>query len=142
MVQTPTVRAIYLFVGDLAKTIGFYQLLGFEVERIGPMFARTSGRNGVLIEFGTAELTKSYDPKWQPPGTPTKNTIGVEFGSGDAVDETYARMVQGGYVGHLAPCDPPWEARFAIIEDPDGNYIGLHGPRDRAADRSRERAVA
>lgn len=140
--HTPRIRAIYLFVSDLARTIGFYQLLGFDVERVGPTFARTSGHNGVLIEFGTPELTKSYDPKWQPPGAPTKNTIGLEFSSGDAVDETYGRMVQGGYVGHLAPCDPPWGARFAIIEDPDGNYIGLHGPRDIVADRGRERAVA
>ncbi|NJN51871.1 MAG: hypothetical protein HC809_08970 [Gammaproteobacteria bacterium] len=31
-------------------------------------------------------------------------------------DATYARLVSAGQRGHLAPCDPPWQARFAIVE--------------------------
>jgi uncharacterized glyoxalase superfamily protein PhnB len=138
--QMLTFRGIYLFVEELADAIAFYRLLGFEIERVSSVFARAT-TNGFVIELGTAELTRSYDPNWALPGTPTKNTINLELSSQSAVDETYARMVQAGYRGHLAPCDPPWEARFAIVEDPDGNFIGLHSPRDLLADRRRERAA-
>lgn len=139
--NTPTFRGLYLFVDDLPETVLFYERLGFDVERISEVFARASAANGFLLEFGTAELTRSYDAAWRPPGTPTKSTINLELGAREAVDRTFERMVQNGYVGHLAPCDPPWETRFAILEDPDGNYIGLHSTRDLHADRERERAA-
>jgi len=42
-------------------------------------------------------------------------------------------------ISDLRPCDPPWQARFASVDDPDGNPVGLHSPRDRAAERGRER---
>ena len=57
----------------------------------------------------------------------------------EAVDATYQALVAAGHNGQLAPCDPPWQARFAIVDDPDGNVVGLHSPRDRNADRKRER---
>jgi len=134
----PQLRSVYLFVARLEPTIDFYSQLGFEVERVSHAFARTVGPNGVLLEFGTAELTRSYDPGWQAPGAPAKNTINIEFESARAVDDVYRRLVGNGYAGRLAPCDPPWQARFAIVEDPDGNHVGLHGPRDVGADRRRE----
>lgn len=140
MSRTPTMSSVYLFVADLVATVEFYRLLGFTIEEVSPMFARAADPTGVFIMFGTAELTGSYDPKWKPPGGPTKNTINLELESVDEVDETYRRMVGAGYSGHLEPCNPPWEARFAIVEDPDGNFIGLNSPRDIESDRRREEA--
>ncbi len=140
--DTPTFIGLYLFVADLPRTIAFYERLGFEVERVSAAFARASVEGGCLLEFGTAELTRSYDPTWAPPGPLAKSTINLQLRSREAVDQTFEQMVQAGYVGHLAPCDPPWEARFAILEDPDGNYIGLHSERDVSADRTREKRTA
>jgi len=70
------------------------------------------------------------------PGT---NTINFQLSSRAEVDATYEKMIAAGHEGHLAPCDPLWQARFAIVDDPYGNIIGLHSPRDREADRRRER---
>jgi uncharacterized glyoxalase superfamily protein PhnB len=138
MKQPPTLHGVYLFVETLATSADFYRLLGFEVEHVSSTLARAVARNGALIVLGTAALTQSYDPAWRAPGSPTKNTINLELDCADEVDEIYRRIVDAGYVGHLAPCDPLWQARFAIVEDPDGNYIGLNGPRDLEADRRRE----
>jgi catechol 2,3-dioxygenase-like lactoylglutathione lyase family enzyme len=138
MAQQADLLGVYLFVRDLDATLGFYNLLGLSVERISPVFARATMPNGSAIEFGCAELTRSYDPNWQEPTGPGTNTINFELSSRAAVDATYAALVAAGYTGHLAPCDPLWQARFALIDDPDGNIVGLHSPRDREAERSRE----
>ena len=104
------------------------------------MFGRALLPGGESIEFGTAALTQSYDPDWREPGPHAKNTIGLELDSPAAVDELYLSVTALGHAGQLAPCDPPWGARFAIVLDPDGNQIGLHSPRDRNEERRREGA--
>ena len=134
----PEFLGLYLFVKDLPETIRFYGRLGFEVEEVSDMFARVSWDNGIVLEFGTSELTKSYDKNWKAPGLPSTNTINLQLVSRASVDETWERMVAEGFTSHLPPCDPLWQARFAILLDPDGNYIGLHSPRDMDADRQRE----
>ena len=143
MANTPKPRliSIYLFVSDVAATSRFYEALGLDVEPVSDQFARATWSGEVMLEFGTSELTRSYDPGWNPPEGMSKNTINFELGSRESVDLKYSTLVAAGYVGHLAPCDPLWQARFAIIEDPDGNFVGLHSQRDRDADKGREQGV-
>jgi len=136
---SPRLLGVYLFVHDLDASVAFYRRAGLTVERISDHFARATLGNGASIEMGTAVLTKSYDPDWQPRHGSGLNTINLELASREAVDATYGALLQAGYVGHLAPCDPPWQARFAIVDDPDGNPVGLHSARDRAAESQRER---
>lgn len=129
---------IYVFSKNLDATLGFYRKVGLEIEKISGMFARATMAGGGMIEFGTDELTHSYDPGWARPDGNSNNTINLELASREAVDSTFAALVSDGYIGHLAPCDPPWQARFAIMIDPDGNFVGLHSPRSLEGDRSRE----
>ena len=138
MTGQPQFLGLYLFARDLDATLDFYRLLGLSIDLVGKVFARATMPNGVMIEFGSRELTQSYDPHWIEPAGPGTNTINFELPSREAVDELYAKLVAAGYEGHLAPCDPPWQARFAIVDDPDRNIIGLHGPRDRETDQRRE----
>ena len=137
--QQANLLGVYLFVRDLGTTLDFYRLIGLSIEEVSPAFARATMPSGATIEFGTAELTRSYDPHWEEPTGPGTNTINLELSSREAVDATYRALVAAGHKGHLAPCDPPWEARFALVDDPDGNIVGLHSPRDREAERRRER---
>lgn len=131
---------IYLFVSDLEASSKFYETLGLEIERVSKVFARASWGEEVVLELGTDELTQSYDPHYQRPGELSKSTINFELNSAQAVDAKFVEMTSAGYTGHLGPCDAPWQARFAIVADPDGNFMGFHSPRDRAADRVREGA--
>jgi catechol 2,3-dioxygenase-like lactoylglutathione lyase family enzyme len=141
MSDPPKLLGVYLFVRDLPRSLAFYKLLGLTIENVSGMFARATMPNGVTIEFGTSELTLSYDPNWQAPSGPGTNTINFELPSRDAVDAMYASLTVAGYVGHLVPCDALWGARFALVDDPDANVVGLHSPRDRSAERERERAL-
>lgn len=140
MPEQPGLLGVYLFVRDLEASLAFYRKLGLAIEQVSPVFARATMSNGSVIEFGCAELTRSYDPGWQEPTGPGTNTINFELPSRSAVDATYGALVDEGYSGHLAPCDPPWQARFALVDDPDGNIVGLHGPRNREAELLREQA--
>lgn len=134
----PQMIGLYLFVSDLEATKSFYQAFGLDIEPISDMFARATWSDKVMLEFGTKELTSSYDPNFMEPGPLSKSTINFELESQTAVDHKFSRLVDLGYEGHLAPIEAPWGARFAIVSDPDGNYVGLHSPRDRKAERKRE----
>jgi len=131
-----------LLVKDIEATASFYKLLELDIEVVSESFARATWGDGPLLEFGTPELTASYDANAQLTNSRSSNTIGIEYSHSSKVDAVYTRAINAGHVGHIAPCDPPWQARFAIIKDPDGNQIGLHGPRSRTEDIKREQSTA
>ena len=114
---------VYLFVKDLAASEQFYADLGLTIEHVSDFFARGSWEEEPVLEMGTKELTLSYDPGWQQSDGVSKSTLNFEVGSRGTVDQTYSRMIGLGYSGHLAPIDALWQARFAILEDPDGNFV-------------------
>ncbi len=134
----PRLISLYLFVSNIGETCRFYETLGLDIEPLSDQFARASYAGDVVLEFGTSELTRSYDPEWNPPQGESKSTINFELESRDAVDLKYSAMIAAGYAGHLSPCNPLWQARFAIVEDPDGNFVGLHSPRESDADRKKK----
>ena len=131
MTASPTLTGVYIFSRNLAETIAFYRLLGLEIEEVGPDFARATVDGGPTIEFGAAAITRSYDPDWREPAGPGTNTLRFHVGSREAVDAKYRELADAGYRGHLAPIDAPWRERFALVDDPDGNVIGLHSPPDQ-----------
>ena len=40
----------------------------------------------------------------------------------------YGDLVAAGYRGRQPPYDAFWGARYAIVDDPDGNGVGLMSP--------------
>jgi catechol 2,3-dioxygenase-like lactoylglutathione lyase family enzyme len=131
MSDEPRLYGIYLFVRDMDATLDFYRRLGLSIDVISPVFARAGLGDGTCIEFGSALITRSYDPNWQEPRGPSTNTINLQLASGQAVDDAYVALTAAGYGGHLGPIDAPWGSRFALLDDPNGNVVGLHGPRTR-----------
>ena len=130
MPAPPTFTGVYLFVRDIKASLAFYERLGLTHDWAGGPFARAGSSDGVSLEFGTAALTRGYDPNWREPTGPATNTLNFSLDSREAVDATYADLVSAGYTAHLAPIDAFWGSRYAIVDDPDGNLVGLHSPRD------------
>ena len=124
----PILAVVYLFVCDLDASVAFYERLGLAMTRVGDSHARAEWSEGARLELGTAELTRSYDPNWREPSGAATNTLNFALPSRKAVDEMYAELTSAGYAGHLAPIDAFWGQRFAIVDDPDGNVIGLQSP--------------
>jgi uncharacterized glyoxalase superfamily protein PhnB len=56
--------------------------------------------------------------------------LGFKVDSRERVDEIYADLVAAGYRRQQPPYDAFWGARYAVIEDPDGNAVGIMSPVD------------
>jgi len=50
----------------------------------------------------------------------------------EAVDRTYHALTAAGGASQQPPYDAFWGARYAVVEDPDGNPVGLMSPIDDA----------
>ena len=60
--------------------------------------------------------------------TVTRVVLGFAVASREAVDEIYTDLTGAGHAARQPPYDALWGARYAIVEDPDGNNVGLMSP--------------
>lgn len=58
--------------------------------------------------------------------------------SPESVDSTYEDLLAGGYKGQQPPWDGFMGARYAVVQDRDGNAVGLMGPIDPERKRTPE----
>lgn len=129
-----------LVVRDMDATLAFYRRLGLEIPDAaiwrtggGAHHVEVAMPNGLHLDFDSAALAKHYNAGWrEPTDAGGGSVIGFSLGSRDAVDERYAQLTAAGYRGLQPPYDAFWGARYAIIEDPDGNHVGLMSPIDPA----------
>jgi uncharacterized glyoxalase superfamily protein PhnB len=56
--------------------------------------------------------------------------LSFALASSGEVDATYAVLTAAGYHSQQPPYDAFWGSRYAIVEDPDGNAVGIMGPAD------------
>ena len=125
--ERPVFGGVHIFFRDLAATSDFYRRLGLEL--VGDEhFARATLPNGQSFEFGSAQLSRAYDPAWREPSGASANALQFRLASRDAVDALFAELTGAGYHGHLAPIDAFWGARYAEVDDPNGNIVGLQSP--------------
>ena len=125
---------VHLTVADMTAALDFYRRIGLTVPDIADdeIHAQIDLDNGSALEFSTIALTRAYDPGWREPSPPPASALQFRLESREAVDELYADLTAAGYHGHLAPFDAFWGARYAEVDDPDGNIVGFHSPKDPA----------
>jgi catechol 2,3-dioxygenase-like lactoylglutathione lyase family enzyme len=134
--DTPPVLAqLNLVVADMAASVRFYRRLGLTIDDSHAFAAHhleAAMPNGFLLELDSAEFAKRWDAGWRGQPGATRNVIGFNLPSRRAVDTLYADLTGAGYAGQQAPCDAFWGARYAVVEDPDANPVGLMSPIDPA----------
>jgi uncharacterized glyoxalase superfamily protein PhnB len=87
--------------------------------------------SGLIVHFDSAALARYYDGGWrEPSGAGTRNVFSFKVATRDEVDRLHEKMVGLGYASAQPPYDPFWGARYAIVEDPDGNHVGIMSPSD------------
>jgi uncharacterized glyoxalase superfamily protein PhnB len=120
--------SIDLTVSDVRASAEFYRRLGFDVPDVweeGGQAHHCEIPDGPMLN--SLALTRGYDPSFEGPGV----ALIFHVDSGQAVDERHASLVDAGYASHLAPFDAFWGSRYAIVDDPDGNLVGIMGPQDQ-----------
>jgi uncharacterized glyoxalase superfamily protein PhnB len=130
-------RQVDLISKDVAALLAFYRRLGVDIptglpwpDEDDPQHVGIGFRNGVELSLSGERLTNGYAPAWRG-GVPGRILI-FQAASREEVDERHAHMVGGGYRSHIEPFDAFWGSRYAVVDDPDGNPIGLMSEQDRA----------
>ncbi len=122
-----------LTAADVIKTVEFYRRVGVEIpqekiwaEEGTAHHVEAPLADGVVLGINSKELTARYDTN-SGRGSYLIFTVDTR----DDVDAKYAELTSAGYAGHLAPFDALWGARYAVVDDPDGNHVGIMSPSDR-----------
>ncbi|HEX7168572.1 MAG TPA: VOC family protein [Acidimicrobiales bacterium] len=127
----PVLDQINLVVADMDATLAFYRRLGLDVTLApGDAHAEVTMPNGMTLEFDTHESVRVWDSAWNGSTAGGAAVIGFSVATRERVDGLYAELVAEGSGGHQRPFDAFWGSRYAIVEDPDGNCVGLMSPRD------------
>ena len=125
-----------LVVSDMAATVAFYRLLGLEIPDTLAEWQdhhRTAILgNGVDLDFDSVEFARKWNGGWPGGSGGHTGVLGFRLGSREEVDAAYTIMTGAGYNGQQPPYDAFWGARYAIVEDPDGNAVGLMSAADPA----------
>ena len=122
---------VTLVVRDMEASVAFYRRLGVPVPdgdaTWGPHHRSVTDDSGMSLDFDS----QSFAPKWNEGHKPTTTAIvGFALPSREAVDAAYKELTAAGHSSQQAPYDAFWGARYAVVEDPDGNAVGLMSPID------------
>ena len=111
------ISAITLATHDMARSVAFYEALGFVLKFGGPEAAFSSFHAGT----GYLNVTKvSSDRQWSWWGR-------AIFQVAD-VDALYAHACSTGLAPAFAPRDAAWGERYFHIVDPDGHELSFARP--------------
>jgi len=139
--QAPFLNQLNLVVADVSASVAFYRRLGLAVEEAGrPEWARHHATvimgNGMRLELDSVEFAKQWNPGCKGRGGNTGCVLFFSVVSRDEVARLYELLTGAGYTSQKAPEDAFWGARYAIVEDPDGNAVGLMSAIDPAQRRA------
>jgi uncharacterized glyoxalase superfamily protein PhnB len=134
----PDLNQIDLVVRDMEAAIAFYRALGVEIPEPAIWRTATGAHHvditmpgGLIVHFDSAPLAKVYDRGWRAPSGPgTRIVLSFRVSSRDEVDRLHDHLTALGHPSAQPPFDAFWGARYAIVEDPDGNHVGLMSPLD------------
>ena len=124
---------------DMDKTLAFYRLLGVDIPD-NAVWRTASGAHhvhldmpgGATLGFNSVKLAPAFNRGFANKGSGGNVGIGFSVEGRKHVDDIFARMTAAGHKALQPPFDAFWGARYAIVEDPDGNHVGIMSPVDAA----------
>ncbi len=136
----PVLNQVNLVVRDVPTSIAFWRHFGLNVEEAAhPEWARHHATvvmpSGLRLELDSQLFAKQWNPGWRPSGGNGMGVLFFQVPAADEVDRLFADVTKAGYAGQKAPEDAFWGARYAIVEDPDGNAVGIMSPIDPSSRR-------
>jgi catechol 2,3-dioxygenase-like lactoylglutathione lyase family enzyme len=129
----PVLDQVNLVVSDMPAAVDFYRRLGLTLPDQGPWNAyhRTADTpDGIDLDFDSADFAAKWNEGF--PGLSGRGSVvlGFKVATRDAVDRIYADLTGAGHRSQQEPYDAFWGARYAIVEDPEGNAVGIMSPME------------
>lgn len=125
----PRLDAVALSARDMAKTVAFYEMIGFEFPEWGAEdqhveAIRKDGEPRLMID--TADLIEQL--MGAKPTPPNHASFAMLCDSRAEVDAIAQRLRAAGHEFKVEPWDAFWGQRYATVIDPDGYMIDLFAP--------------
>ena len=128
--ERPLLDQINLVVSDMDASLAFYRRVGVDFPAWEPSWDRhhrsAKIAGGLDFDLDSAAFARDWNEGSRGPAC----VLSFKLASSEAVDALYADLTGAGYRGQQSPYDAFWGARYAVVEDPDGNLVGLMGPMD------------
>jgi catechol 2,3-dioxygenase-like lactoylglutathione lyase family enzyme len=136
----PDLNQLDLVVRDMEATLAFYRALGVDIPEsavwrtpTGVHHVDITMPSGFKVHFDSPALAKVYNRGWrEPSGTGARAVLTFKVDTREEVDRIHGKLTGLGRRSSQPPFDAFWGARYAIVEDPDGNPIGIMSPSDPA----------
>jgi uncharacterized glyoxalase superfamily protein PhnB len=141
---TVALEQINIVVREMQRSLAFYRLLGVSIPDMddpqwaewAPHHANGMASNGVRVEFDSVAFAKQWNPGLDEARLGSAVLPMFHVSSREEVDRIHARVIAAGHHSHKAPEDAFWGARYAIVEDPDGNSVGIMSAIDPSMRRA------
>lgn len=134
MDERPVLDSVNLVVKDMGAAVEFYRRLGVSIPDRDPLWddhhrsAEVPG--GLDFDLDSEAFAAKWDVGWPGSNGRSGVVLGMRVSTREDVDRLHDAVVDAGYGSQQAPYDAFWGARYAIVEDPDGNAVGLMSPSD------------
>ena len=140
MIPPLALGQINIVVRDMRTSLAFYRLLGLSIDEIplpewAPHHASAVTSNGVQVEFDSLAFAKQWNPGLDESKLGNAALPFFHVATREEVDRVHARVTAAGYRSQKAPEDAFWGARYAVLEDPDGNAVGIMSSIDESKRR-------
>ena len=118
MTRIEGLSAVTLATADMARSVRFYETMGFRVV--------VGGSDATFTTFraGAGYLNLQLDLEHAPLRSIWGRAI---FWVAD-VDATHAALLAAGFTTEMAPTDVPWGERYFHVRDPSGHEISVARP--------------
>jgi catechol 2,3-dioxygenase-like lactoylglutathione lyase family enzyme len=119
---------VNLVVSDLERSRRFYGRFGWTFRAMGDQALIAEVPGGLLVALHLPGFTKTWNES-SDGGTGGTAVLDVSVPDRESVDRLDAAFMGDGRRSRQAPIDAFFGPRYAIVEDPDGNLVGLKSPR-------------
>src|SRR5207248_178714 len=133
MTAQPMFNQVNIVARDWEASLAFYRLLGLPLEAgVSDWPPGSGGRHTAVATVVTSASVELDNPPlvriYAAPELAASAILGFAYPSSEEVDAACQRVAAANHRVIREAHDAFWGARYAIVQDPNGNTIGLMGP--------------
>lgn len=111
---------------DLAKTIKFYKILGFQFPELMPADRHIESEKGAgaTLMIDTMDLIEEISG--ERPVAGSHSSFAILYSNKQEIDDIVAKLTLEGFDITKEPWEAFWGQYYAIVSDPDGYKVDLY----------------